>query len=152
MGTPRSSVDSKAIEQRFVRAGWELDGSFSEHLIVGHDGDSLSILDYPQAGETEEDPVFELIDHERNLTYGIQEIPSPSRPHSCSESTASHPRRTRTTTSVSRRRRFQRAAGRVRGNLFLPTCIGSGETVHNVLVLLARLCPSRKILFPILSN
>ena len=79
MGTPRSSVDSKAIEQRFVRAGWEVDGSFSEHLIVGHDGDSLSILDYPQAGETEEDPVFELIDHERNLTYGIQEIPSPQQ-------------------------------------------------------------------------
>jgi hypothetical protein len=79
VGTPRSSVDSKAIEQRFVRAGWELDGSFSEHLIVGHDGDSLSILDYPQAGETEEDPVFELIDHERNLTYGIQEIPSPQQ-------------------------------------------------------------------------
>ena len=78
-GTPRSSVDSKAIQQRFVRAGWELDGSFSVHLIVGHDGDNLSILAYPQAGETEEDPVFELIDHERNLTYGIQEIPSPQQ-------------------------------------------------------------------------
>ena len=79
MGTPRSSVDSKAIERHFTRAGWELDGSFSEYLIVGHDGDSLSILAYPQAGETEEDPVFELIDHESNLTYGIQEIPSPQQ-------------------------------------------------------------------------
>ena len=50
MRTPRSSVDTKAIKQRFVWAGWELDGSFSEYLIVGHDGDSLSILAYPQAG------------------------------------------------------------------------------------------------------
>src|SRR5215203_5255844 len=39
-----------------------------------------------------------------------------------------------------------------RGYLLLPTCIGSGETVHNVLVLLTRLRPSRKILFPSLSN
>jgi hypothetical protein len=77
--TPRSSVDSKAIEQGFVRAGWELDGSFSEYLIVGHDSDSLSILAYPEAGEREEDPVFELVDHESNLTYGVQEILSPQQ-------------------------------------------------------------------------
>ena len=79
MRTPRSSVDTKAIKQRFVWAGWELDGSFSEYLIVGHDGDSLSILAYPQAGQTEEDPVFELIDHERNFTYGVQEILAPQQ-------------------------------------------------------------------------
>src|SRR5215212_65302 len=36
--------------------------------------------------------------------------------------------------------------------LLLPTSIGSGETVHNVLVLLTRLSPSRKILFPCLSD
>jgi len=71
-------VDRKAIEQRFARAGWELDGSFSEYLIVGHDGDSLSILAYPEVGETE-DPVFELTDHESNLTYGVQEIPPPQQ-------------------------------------------------------------------------
>ncbi len=78
MGSPRSSVDRKAIEQRFARAGWELDGSFSEYLIVGHDGDSLSILAYPEVGKTE-GPVFELIDHESNLTYGVQEILSPQQ-------------------------------------------------------------------------
>ena len=79
MRTPRSSVDTKAIKQRFVWAGWELDGSFSEYLIVGCNGDSLSILAYPQAGQTEEDPVFELIDHERNFTYGVQEILAPQQ-------------------------------------------------------------------------
>jgi hypothetical protein len=63
-----SSVNREAIEHRFTRAGWELDDSFSEYLIIGSNSDSLSILAYaPQAREPE-DPVFELIDHERNLT------------------------------------------------------------------------------------
>ena len=67
------------IEQSFARAGWELDHSFSEYLIIGHNGDGLSILDYPEAGVTDEDSVFELIDHESNLTCGVQEIPPPQR-------------------------------------------------------------------------
>ena len=72
-------MNREAIEQRFTRAGWELDDSFSEYLIIGSNSDSLSILAYaPQAREPE-DPVFELIDHERNLTYGVQQIPSPQR-------------------------------------------------------------------------
>ena len=71
-------VDRKAIEQSFARAGWEIDGSFSEYLIIGHNGEGLSILAYPEAGEPE-GPVFELIDHERNLTYGVQETLPPQQ-------------------------------------------------------------------------
>ena len=71
-------MNREAIEQRFTRAGWELDDSFSEYLIIGSNTDSLSILANAQAREPEE-PVFELIDHERNLTYGVQQIPSPQR-------------------------------------------------------------------------
>jgi hypothetical protein len=78
MGSRRSSVGREAIEQRFARVGWELDDSFSEYLIVGHDGDSLSILAYPEAAATK-DPVFELIDHGSNLTCGVQEILSPQQ-------------------------------------------------------------------------
>jgi hypothetical protein len=81
-------VDTEAIEQSFASAGWEIDRSFSEYLIIGYNGDSLSILAHPEAGEPE-GPVFELIDHERNLTYGVQEIPTPSRPHRFSKGTAS---------------------------------------------------------------
>src|SRR5215218_8632556 len=99
LGWAESSVNREAIEQRFTRAGWELDDSFSQYLIIGSNSDSLSILAYaPQAREPE-DPVFELIDHERKLTYGVQQIPSPSGPHSCSRSTASHPRMSRATRS-----------------------------------------------------
>ena len=69
----------RAIEQRFARAGWELDASFSEYLIIGHNSGRLSIMAYPEAGITEEDPVFELIDHERNLAYRVREILTPQR-------------------------------------------------------------------------
>ena len=71
-------MDTEAIEQSFASAGWEIDSSFSEYLIIGHDGDILSILAYSEPRETE-GPLFELIDHERNLTYGVQEIPTPQQ-------------------------------------------------------------------------
>jgi hypothetical protein len=72
------TVARETIEQSFARAGWELDGGFSEYLIIGYNRDSLSILAYTETRETG-DPVFELIDHERNLTYGVQEIPTPQQ-------------------------------------------------------------------------
>ena len=78
MGAERKNVDTEAIEQSFASAGWEIDGGFSEYLIIGYNGDGLSILAYREGWETE-DPVFELIDHKRNLTYEIQEIPTPQQ-------------------------------------------------------------------------
>ena len=94
-----SSVNREAIEQRFTSAGWKLDGSFSEYLIIGcNNDDSLSILAYAQAREPE-DSVFELIDHERDLTerdltrgispMGSSKYRPPIRPGSYSRSTAS---------------------------------------------------------------
>ena len=47
----RCTVDRGMIEQSFARAGWELDASFSEYLIIGHNGDSLSILGLPKSGD-----------------------------------------------------------------------------------------------------
>ena len=78
MGAESRSVDTEAIEQSFASAGWEIDGGFSEYLIIGYNGDGLSILAYREEWETE-DPLFELIDHERNLTYEVQEIPTPQQ-------------------------------------------------------------------------
>ena len=70
----------KDIENRFASAGWHLDGGFTDHLVIGYsDEDGLSILDYEEAWETDDDPVFELIDHERDLTYGVWEIPTPEQ-------------------------------------------------------------------------
>ncbi len=74
-----SGVNREAIEQSFTRADWDIDRSFLEYLTIGCNGDSLSILAYAQEAQEPEDPVFELIDHERNFTYGVQQIPSPQQ-------------------------------------------------------------------------
>jgi len=44
-----------------------------------YDGNGLSILAHEQAWLTDEPIVFELIDHERDVTYGVREIPPPQQ-------------------------------------------------------------------------
>ncbi len=80
-GVVRQSHDMyrEEIEHSFANAGWYIDGGFSDYLVIGYDGDGLSILTYEEALETTVDPVFELIDHERDVTYGVQEIPTPQQ-------------------------------------------------------------------------
>ena len=46
-------MTQEEIEQGFAEAGWELDGSFYEHLIIGYT-EELSILTYPQPCEERE--------------------------------------------------------------------------------------------------
>ena len=88
-------MSPQEIENRFASAGWHLDGGFEDYLVIGYsddglsilarkeaweaDEDGLSILDYEEARDTDDDddPVFELIDHERDLTYRVWEIPTP---------------------------------------------------------------------------
>jgi len=73
------NVNEEEIKQSFANARWDLDGSFEDHLVIGHGGDGLSILAHKEAWGTE-DPVFELIDHERMLSYWVnREIPSPQQ-------------------------------------------------------------------------
>jgi len=70
-------VSPEEIENRFAGAGWHLDGGFAGYLVIGYDEDGLSILAREEARETDDDPFFELIDHERDVTYGVREIPTP---------------------------------------------------------------------------
>jgi hypothetical protein len=70
-------VTREEIERGLVDAGWELDGSFSDYLIVGEDGD-LSIL-VPQWAWGMDDPLYELCDGEREITYWVREIPTPQQ-------------------------------------------------------------------------
>ena len=67
------------IEDSFTSAGWLLDGSFTDHLVIGYTEDGLSILAAKEAWEKGDNPVFELIDHENDLTYGVDEIPTPQQ-------------------------------------------------------------------------
>src|SRR5919107_4981043 len=76
-GRRRLVVRWEEIEHALVDAGWELDGSFSDHLLVGEDGE-LSILVPQWVGEMD-DPVYELCDGERQTTYWVGEIPTPQQ-------------------------------------------------------------------------
>ena len=70
-------MKQEEVEQSFAGAGWELDGSFYKHLIIGY-GQDLSIIAYRQTWETE-DPEFQLCDHEKDLSYWVREIPTPQQ-------------------------------------------------------------------------
>jgi hypothetical protein len=65
----KRTVLPEEIENSFTSAGWHLDGSFLDYLVVGYNDDGLSILAGKEAWDTDYDPVFEVIDHERDLTY-----------------------------------------------------------------------------------
>ena len=46
-------MNQEDVEQGFADAGWELDGSFYKHLIIGY-VDDLSIIAYRQTWDTED--------------------------------------------------------------------------------------------------
>ena len=73
-----AKMSPEEIEQSFASAGWHLDGGFTDYLIIGYNDDGLSILARKEAWETD-DLFFELIDHERHLTYGVKKIPTPQQ-------------------------------------------------------------------------
>jgi hypothetical protein len=81
-------VDTEAIEQSFASAGWEIDGGFSEYLIIGYNADGLSILAHPQAGDQGVLSSNSSITRETSPTKSSK-YRLPSRPRSYSRSTAS---------------------------------------------------------------
>ena len=70
------SVQWEELEQRFLDAGWELDASFEDYLLIGHDGYRISLLAHKEWWEAD-NPIFELLDHEEMTTYWVHEVPSP---------------------------------------------------------------------------
>ena len=71
-------MDLKEIVQSFTSAGWALDFSFADDLIIGYDGDCLSILAHREVWESN-NHAFQIIDHQRNITYWVQEILTPQQ-------------------------------------------------------------------------
>ena len=71
-------MDQEEIEQHFANAGWDLDGSFAEHLIIGYSAENISLLAHKEAWQTD-DPLFEIIDHKRLLSYWVREVPTPDQ-------------------------------------------------------------------------
>jgi hypothetical protein len=72
-------MDPEEIEQSFADAGWYIDGGFAGYLVIGYDGNGLSILASEEEACETDDPTFELLDHERDLTHWVREIPSPQQ-------------------------------------------------------------------------
>ncbi len=73
-------VIPEVIEQRFASAGWKIDAGFSGHLTIGYSGDTLSILAHSEALEAaHEDPLFEILDHSRDVAYWVREVPTPAQ-------------------------------------------------------------------------
>lgn len=69
-------MHQEEIEQRFFSAGWSIDGSFSEYLIIGYSGDEMSLLAHKGTWEDDE-PMFVILDHDRNLTHSVYGLPTP---------------------------------------------------------------------------
>jgi len=72
----RRVVEREEIEQRFLDAGWQLDGSFEDYLLIGHDGERVSLLAHREHWGTD-NLVFELLDHDGMTTYWVEEVPTP---------------------------------------------------------------------------
>ena len=64
-------------DEALAKAGWEPDGTFSEHLAIGLAGDLCVIIPAWVWGSG--GPVFELYDVEKNLSYWVQAIPTPQK-------------------------------------------------------------------------
>jgi hypothetical protein len=71
-------MNRQEIEQNFLNAGWELDGSFAEHLIIGDSGDSTSLIAHEEVWGAE-DPHFEILDHKGLYTCWVREVPTPQQ-------------------------------------------------------------------------
>ena len=70
-------MDREILEQELARAGWKLDGTFAEHLIIGNAG-TLCVL-IPERSWQGADPVYELYDVRKNTACWVRMIPTPLR-------------------------------------------------------------------------
>jgi hypothetical protein len=70
-------ADQDKIGKELADAGWEPDGTFSEHLAIGESGD-LCILVHRSTWETDE-PAYELYNVGQHISYWVREIPTPEQ-------------------------------------------------------------------------
>ena len=62
------------IDRELAEAGWETDGTFSEHLAIGESGD-LCVLVHRSTWETDV-PTYELYEVGRHVSYWVHEVPT----------------------------------------------------------------------------
>ena len=65
------------IHQQMSSVGWEVDGSFSEHLAIGEAGDLCMIVPAWVLGS--ENRLYELYDVSRHISHWVREVPTPEQ-------------------------------------------------------------------------
>ena len=70
-------ADKAQIDRKLEEAGWEADGTFSEHLTIGESGELCGLV-HRSAWETDE-PTYELYDVGQHVSYWVHEIPTPEQ-------------------------------------------------------------------------
>ncbi len=66
------------IEQRFADAGWEIDDSFREHLLIGYSGANVSLLAHKEVWANNVF-IFEILYHEERRNSWVTQIPTPQQ-------------------------------------------------------------------------
>lgn len=70
-------MDREALNQELINDGWQVDESFSRHLLMAHSG-ALSIV-VPERVWQDEVPLYELYDVEKNIGCWAWSRPTPLR-------------------------------------------------------------------------
>ncbi len=65
------------VHQQMISAGWEVDGSFSEHLAIGEAGNLCMIVSAWVLGS--EKRMYELYDVSRHISHWVREVPTPEQ-------------------------------------------------------------------------
>lgn len=74
-----TNEELEEVEWSIASAGWEIDDGFSGYLLIGEDSsNNVSIVAYLDGWDPDA-PLFELVDHERDTTYWVWEIPTPQQ-------------------------------------------------------------------------
>lgn len=67
------------VREAFEKAGWRISDRTNYHLLVGEaENPSLSLLAHEEAIGAA-NPVFEIVDRERNATLRVRSIPTPTQ-------------------------------------------------------------------------
>jgi hypothetical protein len=138
----RREMKREEIEQRFLDAGWDLDGSFEDYQLIGHNGERISLLAYTESIGRPIILSSRSSATKRCSPTGYTKYQPPSKPHNYSTSMPSLPR-----SGICPRRRLRPRRAQKSGGSPTHIDIGSGERVHHPPILLTRLDPGVQILF-----
>jgi hypothetical protein len=78
---------TKELQQSFLDAGWDLDGSFEEYLVIGYSGDGASILAHKEVWGSEDPSSRSSITRGCSLAGLVGRYLPLSRPKNYSRST-----------------------------------------------------------------